>query len=176
MKTTVCAIAAILLLSLSPAYADFYQWTGKDGVLHITNDMQNVPEDQRAGVKVFKSTPAEKTPMGIQPVHEPPRFEERKEELYGDETLEWWLQTFRKKNEEINSAESAAAVKRQFIDLFEGGRRLGQIYGQTEAETYGKYKKELPDDEERLKTLKDEREELLRKARIFGVPKEIRGE
>lgn len=175
-KGIYAAVISFLVLS-GAAYADLYQWTDKEGVIHITNDLQNVPEGLRGKVKVFKSTPVEKAPMGGPPVHEMPKqYEEKKQELYGDETLEWWLQTFRKKDDEISSAQTAIAVKRQFMDIFEGGRRLGQVYGSTEVETYEKYKLEFPADEERLKALKDEKEELLRKARIFGVPKEIRGE
>ena len=38
------------------------------------------------------------------------------------------------------------------------------------------YKKNMPDDESRLKTLKDALNELIRKATNNGVPKDIRGE
>ena len=95
-------------------------------------------------------------------------------ELYGDHTLEWWTQAFAGKNDDIQLLQSSITTKRQYIDIFEGGRRFGQVFGAGERSTYDSYKKELPEDEKKLQTLKDELDELRRKATIAGVPREIR--
>lgn len=174
MKTRIIVSALVLLFSCSYAFADLYEWRDKEGVIHITDDIKKVPESYRANVKVFKSTPVEKAPAPETSTPAPAVTQEKPVELYGDHTLEWWLQTFTRKKEEIQMLESNVTAKRQFIDVFEGGRRFGQTYPSNEIETYGRYKKELPDDMQRLTTLKDEMDDLRRKATIAGVPREIR--
>jgi hypothetical protein len=47
---------------------------------------------------------------------------------------------------------------------------------ESDVETYQRYKKEIPEDEKRFEELDGELEELRRKARNAGVPKEVRGE
>ncbi|MBI5345230.1 MAG: hypothetical protein HZB83_07865, partial [Deltaproteobacteria bacterium] len=98
------------------------------------------------------------------------------EELYGDQTLSWWVENFRLKRQALQDLESSYAAKKQYAGVFEGGRRMGQIFGAAEVDTYEKYKKQIPEDEKKLETLKDDIEEFRRKAEINGVPKEIRGE
>lgn len=174
MKRHVIAVfCAAVLCYGSAAVADLYQWTDSEGVLHITNDMEKVPQEYRLKIKTYKSTaPKESAPP--QPSAAPPK--EKGSELYGDHTLDWWMQTFRKKNEEIQALEASYYNKKQFIDLFESGRRFGQIYGNKEVETYNSYKLEIPEDENRVKALKDDLQELRRQATIVGVPRSIRGE
>ncbi|MBI5809757.1 MAG: hypothetical protein HZB21_00990 [Deltaproteobacteria bacterium] len=63
------------------------------------------------------------------------------------------------------------------VSLFlTGASAARQIFGAAEVDTYEKYKKQIPEDEKKLETLKDDIEEFRRKAEINGVPKEIRGE
>src|SRR3989338_2197681 len=56
----------------------------------------------------------------------------------------------------------------------EWGRGLGQTYSKEDIESYEAYKRNLPDNESKLQKLKAELEELRRKARTYGVPREIR--
>jgi hypothetical protein len=164
----------LVLLFSAPSSADLYRWTDSDGVLHITDDLGKVPERRRHGVKTFKSTAAEEAPALA-----PPRIvrKERKgAELYGDHPAEWWLNTFRKKRSEIQSLEAGIVSKEQFISVFEGGRRFGQIYGKEEVERYELFKVEVATDFTRLEELKGLLAELERKARIYSVPEEVRGE
>ena len=156
--------------------AELYQWTDKDGVLHITDDLGKVPEDKRWKVKKFETTPAVKeAPESAVPA-EVVVPEEHKGDLYGDETLEWWVNTFKKKNDEAQAVEGRLAARKQFIDVFEGGRRLGQVYAEEDVKKYQGFKEGLPKDEAELVGLKAELGELRRQATIHGVPKEIRGE
>lgn len=45
------AILAMLLLLASPAFADFYSYTDDSGVVHMTDNPENVPEKFRTKVK-----------------------------------------------------------------------------------------------------------------------------
>ncbi len=173
-------ILVLSIFSATAAFADLYQWQDKEGVIHITDSLEKVPDAYRDKVKVYESAPpapgekkAAPAPEAVSPAPLPP---ERGVELYGDHTLEWWRQTFLRKTGEAQMLESNVTAKRQFIDIYERGRGFGQTFGMNEIETYGRYKKELPDDQDRLTTLKNELDDLRREARIAGVPRDIRGE
>ena len=174
---TACALVVLFTASLS--YADLFQWVDKDGVMHIVDSDENVPEEYRGSVKVYKSTPRPEVKQSEQSGQEEttaPVKEEEKVELYGDYTLLWWKETFNKKRQELGQAQDAVAAKRQYIGLVDSGARFGQIYGGEDIARYDKYVKELPEDEKRAQAMKDEIAELVRKATIYGVPKHIRGE
>lgn len=169
-------VIAILFFLASAAYADLYQWKDREGVIHITDDLKKVPEAYRNKVKVFESTAKEKEREAEPPptvIIQPPQRDVG-EEIYGDYTLDWWRQTFTKRKEELASVESSVTAKRQYIDIFESGRRTGQIFEPTEIETYNRYKSELPRDQERLVDLRTDLDELRRRATIAGVPREVR--
>ncbi len=172
--------AVFLLILFLPAHspADLYRWTDDDGVLHITDDLGKIPEEERAGMKVFKSRPPEKADLDDvrPPTPEDAENGRKRPELYGDQTLEWWINTFSKKIGEVRAIESGIYAKKQFVEVFEGGRRFGQIYGKEEVARYERLSQEIPEDESRLKGLKKELDELRRKAAIYGVPREARGE
>ncbi len=167
-------LLAFFFFTASYALADLYQWQDKEGVIHITDSLEKVPEGYRDKVKVYETAPMETSPEAeTRPEALAP---ERGVELYGDQTLEWWRQTFARKRDEAQMMEATVTSKRQFIDIFERGRGFGQTFGMNEIETYSRYKKELPEDQNRLTALRDELEDLRRKARIAGVPRDIRGE
>ncbi len=180
MKTSHLIVAALFtFFNASLSYADLYRWVDKNGVLHIADSMKSVPEEFRDRVKVYRSSPPpspkerlQQAPDGTQ---ERAR-EEQKEELYGDHPLDWWKETFNKKRQDIAQAQDAYDAKRQFISLVDSGAQFGQVYGEAEIAKYSRYQKELPEDEKKVMALKDELSELVRKATIFGVPRNIRGE
>lgn len=177
MKPLTAVLIALIVFSASPAFAKLYQWKDSDGVVHITDRPENIPDRYRDRVQIIEESapPPPKEEKEIILRVEPPR-EGRAEELYGDHPLEWWRQTFTKRFEERRNIESGIAAKQQFIDVYEGGRRFGQIYASDDVETYTRYKKELPEDQERLSKLVDEIGELRRRAAIAGVPRDVRGE
>lgn len=151
-----------------------YSWTDTDGSVHITDSMEKVPIKYRSKVKVRKATEsrptnvAEPSGAGAQPKPET--------ELYGDHPLDWWKEAFRKLKNDMGALESGIFAKRNFVKLVETGVRVGQLYESKDVETYEQYRKELPEDEARLDSLKADQEELRRKARIVGVPKTLWGE
>ncbi len=180
MKIHARKIIFFLLLALpSISYADFYQWVDKEGVTHITDDLGRVPAEYREKTTTHEQTRKEDqgTVEGAPQDEDMTRkTQEKKVELYGDYTLDWWKQAFSKKNDEIAKLEEKITTKRQFVEVFEGGRRFGQVFGSSEVETYNRYKAEIPQDDTTLQNLKDELVELARKATNAGVPRSIRGE
>ena len=172
MKRIFIKTLVLAFFLAAPAYSDLYKWTDREGVVHITDDKDKVPAEFMGEVKVYKTAPVEKP--APKPGMEPPA--EELAELYGEKTLEWWKETFNKLNGEIASLEAGIAAKRQFNDVYEAGRRFGQVFGSDERKTYERNKTELKSEEARLEGLRGEREELRRKAAYHGVPKGIRGE
>jgi len=163
----------ILLLTSSAVYADLYEWTDNKGVVHFTDDLGKVPESLRSGVKTHK--PGPKRPGDEEPSLAPASpAAGTAPELYGDHPLEWWLNTFRKLRNDKQSVEASVAAKEQYINMFDGGRRVGQIFSKEDVDRYETLKKEVPVDKERIQSLQDELDELTRKATIAGVPKDIR--
>lgn len=167
-------LLAVLFLFASNAWSDLYQWTDRDGVVHITDSLESVPQEYRAKVKVHESgppaeeaAPAPEAPEGMAPQPGP------EDRLYGGHTEEWWRQAFRIRREQIDQLAAGIETKEQFVETFEGGRRFGQIFGQEKVDAYEAYKEQLPDDKERLTELKAELEKLEKEARIEDVPREI---
>jgi len=163
-----------LVFGARPLYADLYKWEDSRGVLHLTDDMGKVPEAERHGVKIFKREPVRKRQIENAPVYIPPtRAIKKAPKLYGEHTLEWWKATFDKLNEDMDTLKDDIEKKTQFINVFEGGRRFGQLFGEAEVANYKRYKKEISTDEENLKEMEDKLEKLRRKARIEDVPRKI---
>ncbi len=173
-KALLAGVVAIYALSVPAlALADIYQWEDAAGVIHFTDDMKKVPDKYRDKVRVQKSiAPSSDTTAPQNNVKDDGKAVSD-DELYGDYTLQWWLETFRKKKNEVSQAVSLIETKKKFAQMFESGRRFGQVYEQADVEKYNAYKAELPADEQRLHDLDEEVAELKRKAAILGVPREI---
>lgn len=165
--------ALLLFLLAGPALADLYQWKDESGVIHITDSMEKVPSKYRAEVRIFKEGPKQ-APSPDLDVTTPPSLEQEADELYGDQTLEWWRQSFQKKREEITGLQSSINAKTQFMEVFESGRRFGQVFDTESVARYNILKEELPEDLKRLTALREEYSEFQDKAVRAGVPKEIR--
>ncbi len=175
---TVTVLSSPVLLVLSPpVFADLYKWEDSRGVLHITDDLGKVPEAKRHHMKVFKIKPHKRKGIGEAPVYIPPtKPVKEKVTLYGGHTLEWWKAAFSKLIDERDALKDDIEKKRQFITVFEGGRRFGQMFGETEVANYKKYKEEIVKDRERLVKVEEKLDKLRREARIEDVPPEVMAE
>ncbi len=60
-----CTFMFFLLYPL-PASSDIYHWTDEKGVLHLTDDIRNVPEEFREKAGVIKTKPAEEGAEGAE--------------------------------------------------------------------------------------------------------------
>jgi len=167
----------VLLLASSYASAELYRWTDEDGRLHITDRLQNVPERYRKEMDVRPSTPARPQPRRVErpAPAAPPEGAKPDLVLYDGKRLEWWEGAFEKKRGEIAAREAEIEGKKQFIAVFERGRRLGQLFEKAEVERYVRDKEGLAADEEGLDRLKQELEDLYEEARKAGVPRSARG-
>lgn len=171
-------IVIVFLFSMvfipSGALADLYQWQDEKGDVHIVDDMLLVPPQYRDNVRVIKTKPPQETAPPEQYIPPSPTAPAGQRELYGEHTLEWWRNEFDNKKKEIADLDKMITEQKSFINIFERGRGLGQIYSKEDIEAYETYKRNLPDNESKLQRLKAELEELRRKARSYGVPREIR--
>jgi hypothetical protein len=184
----------LLLFIAQAAYADVYHWIDKQGVFHITDDIGKVPEEYRSEAGVIVTEPDEEEPLIEPPPSKMPE-PRGQEELYGDHPLSWWIERFSRIKKEIEERESELARKEMFIDVFDRGwmmRELylrvkrgedsdalralerGAIYTPEEIEAYERYKDEVLGEDKEFKRLEKELDELRRKARIHGVPRKIR--
>lgn len=174
--------ALFLLIACGPAMADLYQWKDESGVIHITDRMEKVPAKYRGAMKVFKESPKEAEPREemAAPEEALPEIDPELDaggpvrEEYGGETLEWWAESFKEKRAEISNLQSTIETKADFMRVFEGGRRFGQIYDRESVERYKAYQKELPEDREKLTKLLEDLREFEERARRARVPEEIR--
>lgn len=164
--------AFVFLFLASTAFADLYQWKDDTGVIHITDSMEKVPQEYRNQVRVFKEGAKEGEPS--LDIESPPTLEEQRQDLYGDQTLEWWRQNFQKKREELSNLQTSINTKTQFMEVYEGGKRFGQIFDNDSNARYKIIKEELPEDLRKLAELREEYEDFQRSAIRAGVPKGIR--
>ncbi|MEK6531916.1 MAG: DUF4124 domain-containing protein [Deltaproteobacteria bacterium] len=178
MKRHALLLALAILFCGTLSYADFYRWVDKEGVTHITDDLNRVPNEYRDALIVHEKKEIGPKEKAVEPqsTDSGPKTEQKTVELYGDYTLDWWKQAFSNKRGEIARLEEKVSVKKQFMEVFEGGRRFGQVFGQSEVDAYNRYKTEIPNDELALQDLKDVLSELVRKATNAGVPRDVRGE
>lgn len=179
------AIALTLSLATSVALADIYYWTDEDGVLNVTDDPDKVPFERRDSMKVLETTPykvkpatpADRVDRTTAPDRERPGVKPgkaREEELFGDHPVQWWDRRFTTLSERIGETQSMIDRKKEYVSVFERGRGLGQIYEQTEIDTYNRFKSELDEDQSSLDELERQIEDLRREATYHGVPKKVR--
>jgi len=176
--------AIILAVFAGPASADLYKWTDERGVVYATDSMEKVPSKYRGSVSVFQEGVKEAPPLdeapqidGVQMIDNGQTDDGAAgpaEELYGGETLEWWTESFEEKRSAITGIENSIDTKKKFIEVFEAGRRFGQVFDGESVDKYSEFKKELPDDIKRLSALKEEYYDFQRKANGAGVPRSIR--
>ncbi|MBI5235919.1 MAG: DUF4124 domain-containing protein [Deltaproteobacteria bacterium] len=175
---TLIVIVALTVLFAGYAKADLYHWKDKNGVVHITDSPDKVPEEYRGKMKTRKTPPPPTSqsvetnaPEAARDAQAPPS-----EELYGDHPLEWWRDALVMNKNELSGLEATIAEKKQFSAKFMEQKRIKLVYDQNDLETYDRYLTEIPSDEAQLVRLKEQRTELLRKATNAGVPRDVRGE
>ncbi|MDH4227204.1 MAG: DUF4124 domain-containing protein [Deltaproteobacteria bacterium] len=160
------------------AAADLYYWTDKDGKLHVTTNKDEVPEAFKEKATHVESKPSAPPPPAFKPSYTPPATASSQPgvETYGDKTAYEWKTLFDGKNERLRNSKDELSGKKQYIEVFERGRRFGQTYEDNEIKAYEAFKKDIPDIEKRIRDVEEELKDLKRDARYYGVPKEIVGD
>lgn len=173
MRYAFLAIALLFVL-VTASHAVMYRWVDKDGVLHVTDDEFKVPAEYRKNMIVIEE--AEPKPPSVQaPVEVVPSPRNKAdEEIYGDRALQWWRSEIKRRKDDMARSEKDYGARKQFVEVFEKGRNMGQIYEQSEVDIYNKYKKEIPEIKKLVKKLAEELEDIKDKARRAGVPKKDR--
>lgn len=168
---------SIIIFFATVASADLYYWQDKDGNAHISNQIENVPEEYRDKVRVQKSS--EKTVQEKQPVHQETAAGKKTkvdEELYGGQPLSWWAKKFKTLRGDIDRLERDIISRKKTVERYRNDLATGKAVSKDEANLYERYAKELPEDESRLLSVSDELDRLLKTAREEGVSKAARGE
>jgi hypothetical protein len=63
--SSVSMVGLLFVLRSPPAHATVYSWRGEGGVLMLSNDPEDVPEDHRASAQTFTAKPAPRQPEGV---------------------------------------------------------------------------------------------------------------
>lgn len=185
MNKLIILFIASFLLVVTPGFAKLYKWTDEKGELHVVDTISKIPEEylhlfldeegneleleeEEEGGGSYQHIAPPKGKKSTAPVIDL--------DVYGDHPLIWWKNTFDKSFREIEELEGSYEDKKDLVDLYEKGRRKGQRYSEEETMDYFKNKKSVKEKNDALQKLKDDLQELRRKARYHGVPKKIRGE
>ncbi len=172
------AVFAFVLLLPGLSFAEIYKWRDADGMLHVTDDLHKVPRKFRSGVETIPATPVTgtNTDTGIRNRESSyvPAYERNREiDTPGGESLGWWESEFKRLRKKIKRLERNNKNMEQYIAVFEGGRRFGQVFGKEEVARYEEFKRDLPGDKKLLADVRTELVELTRKAEGSGVPPDI---
>jgi hypothetical protein len=168
-------LCALAFFHFSANAAEIYRWIDDAGVVHITDDRSNIPnkywEEERVKKEEIKPSQNDTQPVAPEPAQ---RYKEGgAEEIFGDHSLEWWIDTFREIRQNIADIKVSLDREKNFVTIFGGGRGYGKVYSKEEIAQYERSKADILVMEEDLKNLNKELEELQRKARIYGVPKKV---
>ncbi|MBE9528652.1 MAG: DUF4124 domain-containing protein [Proteobacteria bacterium] len=178
---TVILISFALTLPVA-SEAELYKWRDAEGTLHVTDDLHKVPRDKRRSVETLptvsrpgaESRGGTRTSPGYSDDFSDDGYEEtRGIELYGGESFEWWTDEFERLNGKIEWLERNNKNMEEYIKVFEGGRRFGQVFGADETARYKENKRDLPEDKALLIEVKQELEKLKTEATGYGIPEEI---
>jgi len=175
MKRYIFIVIFLFLFLPSFVLADIYYWTDKEGVMHITDDMEKIPLEYREKLTTMETSETV-GPVRVKAVkrNEKKKVKDPEREIYGDYPLTWWRLSFNRLRSEINSSKKELKQKEDFMSMFRRGRRLGQHIKPENIETYKRYEVEIPLIKKRLLKNKKKMDDLKRRATNSGVPKEIR--
>jgi len=79
MKHAFCLLIVTLILSSFPAFASVYKYVDESGNVHFTDDMTNVPQEQRSPALNNETTPARSTQKEASPDLNPPAPDEKEQ-------------------------------------------------------------------------------------------------
>ncbi|GFO56817.1 hypothetical protein GMSM_38240 [Geomonas sp. Red276] len=177
MKLRFVWISLLILLASGAADAAFYRWIDGNGVVHFTDNKDNIPAKYRKKATRLKlleepslnakpATPPPASPPS--PVAPPPKGPE----LYGGHDQAWWKNRFTTMKAEIQAAKDRLAEKQtKLVEL----RRKRVIYQRTrDREAYNTMNESITADEQTLNNLVVNGEALTQEADRAGVPAEWR--
>lgn len=158
-----CLVFLLVLLGVShPAHGDLYRYVDKDGVLHFTDNLADVPEDQRLDSHRFRepeepSTPQgteQPSPKGARPWGKEPSGEDKGEAEGKFEAL--------KRDQE--------ALERQYRELTVENQRLTEEQEKLRTQRQRKrFDEKVADFNKRLSAFEDKRKDLKKRVHAYNA-------
>ena len=176
MRMVLTIIAGALLSFGSAAWAAVYEWVDAQGVVHMTDDPDKVPERYRNVMKVKDIDPGANTmpAAGPQALPPPPGAGQQTPDsvLYGDHPKGWWITTFKEARDALKRLTDEIDVKKTNLEYLRRQRALYQKSSDRAA--YYALLDEIAAKEGRVKELQDNLADLESKADSAGVPESWR--
>ncbi len=120
---TICLVGVTLIALTSFASAEFYRYVDKEGKAHYTDNLANVPADQRPTVDQFDDVYGEPPPMEEKKADLPGGDLQKSPEVYiqepaeaGEEDLETWEQKLNATRAKLLEEYEALKQKKQELD------------------------------------------------------------
>ena len=178
MKFIFAILTLFLVFLVTPVHAELYKFTDSTGKVHFVDDVHKIPEKFRKGAEVVETKPLNLSDVDTtnEASGGATATDSEKTEIFGEKPLVWWekqIKTLRIK--EANAKETYKTMK-DYVSVYEGGRRHARIFNDEEIKKYEEFKGKLPAAEKRIETIADELSNLLKKAKKAGVPKKVRGD
>jgi hypothetical protein len=122
-------ILLILFFASSLQAGTIYKWVDKEGVLHFTDDLTQVPPSylEQVETEESKDVKGEATPSAPQAVTRESKEEETTTDIYGRDE-DWWREKVRPWKERLKEAnENLDRVKKEFAEKTEEMARKGLV-------------------------------------------------
>ncbi len=197
MRWTIALL--MVMFACSFAQAEVYEWVDGQGVVHFTDQLDNVPASYREKVKRRESVSGDKVNVAPTPAP-PPRTEslprEQNAELYGGHGKQWWQASYKALRVELKDIqdklpekkETLAKLHHQWVVSMGRSPKNGEspsdpanYITQSALSTPGKHreayydmKAEIEKDEARIKEIDQQLVSLEADADRGGVPSEWR--
>ena len=113
MKTAALCILMLSLLTLSCAYASFYQWTDEAGVVHMTDDPDKVPKQYRDKARRLQLPDSPPAPAAAPAPKAAPRAAAKQRLAPGGHDENWWRDRFGGLRGELKALQDARKQKEQ---------------------------------------------------------------
>ena len=166
-------ICALMVLTVTSAFGDVYQWTDEKGVISFTDDADRIPAKYRKKARKVVSDPVSSAPATVpSPTPASPESAQpsisRESHLYGGHGEDWWRGRFRESREKLQAIQDALPAKRTQLEQV---ARQRTIYTRTRDRlAYNTLKTEIEQDETTIVSLQKQLEDLEQQASTAGVP------
>lgn len=161
------------MIIVTSIYADeMFKWVDEEGILHFTDDPTSIPEkyiDSKLLKREEMTTSSSPKKPGQNNEHTKNSGEDQ---LYGEQPIYWWKGAFERLKGETRYIEAELRRTRNSIASYDQSK--SKIKSKEEISNYEGLKTEIITLEERLGKVREELEELQRKATYHGVPRKIR--
>jgi hypothetical protein len=186
-------LVLVSIFACSAAWATVYEWVDGQGVVHMTDEPEKVPDQYRMKMKTREMDTREvQAPLPAAAEKTAPVVQEKKAELYGDQDEGWWRTSFKTIRDELKRLRAKLPAKKEVLPqlhrrwVISMGKMPGQgqsadnpnsyitdsslsTPGQRRIDYYNQ-KNEIEKDEARISELEQQLAALEARADWFGVP------